>query len=228
MEIITKRLFEMRDLKYRDFTAKLIPNVEKERIIGIRSPAMKAYCKELREEDYRLDFIKELPHYYLEENSLHASIIASISKDINVVIKHIEEFLPYVDNWATCDIMPPKLFAKYPETVYPKILEWLGSRYTFTVRFGLVCLLSFFLEDNYKTEINGIVASIKTDEYYINIAIAWYYSYALIKQYETTIPFFETPVLGKWVHNKSIQKAIESYRISEKQKDYLRGLRLKR
>lgn len=218
----------MQDLKYRDFTAKLIPNIEKERIIGIRSPVMKSYCKELREEECRFDFIKELPHYYLEENGLHAGIITSISKDINVIIKHIEEFLPYVDNWATCDSMPPKVFAKYPEIVYPKILEWLDSRHTFTVRFGLVCLLSFFLEEQYKTEINAKVASIKTDEYYINIAIAWYYSYALIKQYETTIPYFETPVLGKWVHNKSIQKAIESYRISDQQKDYLRGLRLKR
>ena len=228
MENVTKKLFESQDLKYRDFISALIPTLDKENIIGIRSPTMKSFCKKFAKEDERWLFIKELPHRYLEENFLHAALIPYISDGIDKILDNIEEFLPYVDNWAVCDSLPPKLFGTHQDTIYPKVLNWLKSDQPYTVRFGLVTLLTFFLDDHFSANTNLIVASIESEEYYINMAIAWYFSYALIKQYENTLPLFQDNILkNRWAHNRSIQKALESYRISYDKKEYLRTLRRK-
>lgn len=227
MEKVKKRLFELQDLKYRDFNAKLIPNIDKEKVIGVRTPAIKAFAKELENDPDKMSFLKELPHQYQEENSLHSFLVNSISKDIYVVLQYIEEFLPYIDNWAVCDSMKPKIFAKYPDIIYPYLVKWTKSNDTYTIRFGVVSLLQFFLDDQFKPEINDLVASIKSDEYYVNMAIAWYFSFALIKQCDTTIKLIESRRLSKWIQNKSIQKAIESYRVSDEKKEYLRSLKIR-
>ena len=228
MENVTKLLFEMRDPKYREFMSALIPTVDKENIIGIRSPAMKKFSKKFAKEEDRWLFIEELPHKYLEENYLHAALIPYMSEGIDQILENIERFLPYVDNWAVCDTLPPKIFSNHHDTIYPKTLGWLKSDHTYTVRFGLVTLLAFFMDDHFSVETNSIVASIVSEEYYINMAIAWYFSYALIKQYEATLPLFENNVIKNiWTHNKSIQKTVESYRISYDRKEYLRSLRIK-
>lgn len=225
MEKITRRLFEMQDLTYRDFQSKLVPNVDKETVIGVRTPALRAYVKELSYDD-KLAFMQELPHKYMEENSLHGFMISSFKTDINTVFEYLEKFLPYVDNWATCDGISPKIFKKYPDEVLLKIGNWIKSDHTYTVRFAIVSLLQFYLDEQFDAKMLEIVAGIDSSEYYINMAIAWYFSFALIKQYESTIPFFETPTLSKIVHNKSIQKAVESFRIDDEKKNYLRSLRI--
>ncbi len=229
MENVTKRLFAIQDLKYRDFISSLIPTIDKDNVIGIRSPVMKTFAKKFAKEKDSYLFIKEVPHRYLEENYLHAALIPFISEGIDQIINNIDEFLPYVDNWAVCDSLPPKVFGEHHDTVYPRILNWFKSEHTYTVRFGLVTLLTFFLDDHFSADINDIVASIESEEYYINMAIAWYFSYALIKQYEETLPLFQNDIIkNSWVHNKSIQKAVESYRISGDRKEYLKSLRKKR
>lgn len=228
MDKVTKRLFEMQDLGYRDFHAKLVPTVNKEAIIGVRTPLLRAYAKELAKDPDKHLFLRELPHHYVEENSLHASLIASISTDIDVVLKHIDGFLPYIDNWATCDSFASKIFKKHPEKISNKLDEWLKSTHTYTIRFAVVTAMQYFLDEHFDKSMLYKLASIRTDEYYINMAIAWYYSVALVKQYESTILLLENRALDKWVHNKSIQKAVESYRIGAEQKEYLKSLRIKR
>jgi len=217
----------MQDTVYREFNCKIVRTVNIENMIGVRSPQMKMLVKEFAKDDDKYLFLSELPHQYYEENNLHAAIVSSISKDINVVMKYVEEFLPYIDNWATCDCFSPKIFKKYPDLVYEKIQQWIKSNHTYTVRFGIVSLLQFFLDDNFKPEINDLVLSVKSDEYYINIAIAWYFSYALIKQWDASIYIIENKIMSKWLHNKSIQKAVESFRITDDRKEYLKSLRIK-
>lgn len=227
MERVVNKLFEMKDVAYRDFTAKLTPSVAKENIIGVRTPAIKNYAKEFSKDDDSRLFMKELPHRYYEENNLHAALIGLVSRDIDEALGYIEEFLPFVDNWATCDsLSPKKLFKRDAEKVYPKILQWLQSSHTYTVRFALVSLIGYFLDDKFKPEMLDLVASLRSEEYYVNIAIAWYFSFALIKQYDATIVLIEAQTLSRWIQNKSIQKAIESYRIGEEEKRYLRSLKL--
>lgn len=227
METITKHLFELQDIKYRDFSAKLVPTVDINSIIGVRTPQLRAYAKELSTSSIRYQFLKELPHKYMEENSLHAMLLCTISKDINEVFGYINEFLPYIDNWATCDTFAPKIFKKFPAEVEIKIHQWLKSAHTYTVRFGVVSALQFFLDDHFNPQMLTTLANIHTNEYYINMAIAWYYSFALIKQYDFTIQLFEAQTLDRWIHNKSIQKAVESYRVSDERKQYLRTLKIK-
>lgn len=228
MEEITKRLFEMQDLKFRDFNAKLIPGTEKERIIGVRTPDLRRYAKELLRGELWREFIRELPHTYHEENALHGYILGTMKADYEEVMEQIEIFLPYVENWAVCDTICPKIFKKYPEQVYEKIKEWVRSDHVYTVRFGLVSLLQFYLDEQFDPSMLELAADIHREEYYINIAIAWYLSFALIKQYEATVPLLESGRLDAWIQNKTIQKAVESYRISPERKDYLRTLRVKR
>lgn len=227
MESLIKELFEMQDLGYRDFHAKIVPNLDKERIIGVRSPMMKAFAKKFAKDERKEQFLKELPHFYYEENGLHGALLCNISKDIDVVLKYVDEFLPYVDNWATCDSLSPKIYRKHPEKVYDKVKQWIASDRTYTVRYGIVTALNLYLDEHFDKEMLDILANIHTDEYYINIAIAWYYSFALIKQYDATIGLIEQKTLDKWIHNKSIQKAVESFRVSDERKDYLRSLRIK-
>ena len=227
MRIITKMLFDEQDLEYRDFNSKLIPNIDKDRIIGVRVPILRKIAKDIYNDEYIDKFLCELPHKYHEENVLHGIILTLKYKDIDVLLNKLDLFLSYIDNWAVTDIISPKLFRKYPDKVYDKINEWVNSKDEYKIRFGIVSLLQFYLDDNFKLEILELVSKIDSDYFYVKMAIAWFYSFALIKQYDSTIKFFEESILDKWIHNKSIQKAIESYRISEDRKEYLRSLKIK-
>lgn len=222
---VAERLFELQDTKYRDFNAKLIPTVDHNRIIGIRTPQLKKFAKDFAKENAARDFIKKLPHFYYEENNLHAFLIAQI-KDIDLVITELNRFLPFVDNWGTCDSMRPKVLGKYPEKLLISINQWIKDKHPYTVRFGIGMLMAHFLDENFSPEYLWIVAEIQSDEYYVNMMRAWYFATALAKQYKSVIPFFESPKLDKWTHNKSIQKAIESYRITPEQKEYLKSLKI--
>ena len=225
---IRKDLFKMQDLKYREFTAKLIPNVEKERIIGIRTPIFRKYVKDFfkKNTEKAMDFLENLPHHYFEENNMHSFIIENIN-DFELTMEYTEKFLPYIDNWATCDSFSPKIFKKHSDEVYSKILTWLNSDDTYVVRYGIGLLLSNYLDENFKIEHLEIVSGIKSDEYYVNMMIAWYFATALAKQYESAIKIIEENKLDIWTHNKSIQKSVESRRISNEIKEYLRTLRRK-
>ena len=223
---IVKILFKNQDLKYRDFHSSLVPNVEKERFIGVRTPVLRKLAKEMVKDGSYKDFIKELPHYYYEENTLHSCIL-SLLKDLDELINELDNFLPYIDNWATCDLLRPKAFEKDQKRILDKVKEWINTKDVYSIRFGIVTLLSFYLDEFFCKEINEIVLKIKSDDYYVNMAIAWYFSYALIKQYDMTIDIFKMYKLDKWVHNKSIQKAIESFRINDDKKSYLRSLKVK-
>ena len=227
MDKVVTKLFELQDLKYRDFHANLIPGYEKNRIIGVRMPELRKFAKEFSKDPDKQKFLGELPHYYYEENNLHAAIVGNSTNNIDEMLKEVEKFLPYVNNWATCDMFSVKLFKKYPDIVYDKTLEWMKSIHTYTVRYGIVTQLSLFMDEQFRPEMLDIMAKIDSQEYYINMAIAWYYSYALIKQYEKTIPLFEKKTLEPWIHNKSIQKAIESYRVTSDRKNYLKSLKVK-
>ena len=226
---ITDKLFELQDLGYRDFHSRLMPNVEKNLIIGVRMPALRKLAKELvKNSPGEVDeFMKSLPHKYYEENNLHGAFIGLLAKTTEEALDMIDEFLPFVDNWATCDGLPPKIFVKDLSQVRKRIMPWLDSRETYRVRFAIVTMLGYFLDEEFKQEDLEVLAKLKCEEYYINMAIAWYYSFALIKQYEETVKLFECGALDRWIHNKSIQKAIESYRVTPEHKDYLRKLRMK-
>ncbi len=207
--------------KYRDFSSKLMPTVDKSKVIGIRIPILRKYAKSL--EDYD-NFLTELPHKYFEENNLHAFLIER-ENDFDKCIEKLDAFLPYVDNWATCDSMKPKVWKKEPEKLLTHIKRWLKSKDVYTIRYAINLLMSFYLDDNFSESYLKIVANIKSDEYYINMMRAWYFATALAKQYDATLPYIENKKLDTWTHNKTIQKAIESYRISKEQKQYLRTLR---
>ena len=225
MDSIREHLWSLRDADYRAFQAKLIPTVDPQRIIGVRTPALRAYAKELRHDPHLSAFLNELPHDYYDEDQLHAILLNNISKDIDETLAYVEAFLPYIDNWATCDMLSIKLFAKHPEQVYANCLRWLKSEHCYTVRFAIDVLLQFHLDETFRPETLDILAGLKREEYYINMALAWYMSYALIKQYSSALPLFLEDRLDTWLHNKSIQKAVESRRLSPEIKDYLRSLR---
>ncbi|WAW14708.1 DNA alkylation repair protein [Peptostreptococcus equinus] len=226
MIAVKEELFKLQDLSYRDFAAKLIPNIDKEKIIGVRVPVLRKFANEFIKSSQSEEFINELPHQYFEEYFLHCQIVASI-KDFDKLIIEVEKILPYIDNWSTCDSFSPKLFKKYPVQVLDKIMEWIKSNHPYTVRFAIVTLMNNYLDDNFREDMLYELAKIKSDHYYINMAIAWYYSYAIIKQYDMAIKLIEDGKLDKFVHNKSIQKAIESRRVPDHIKNYLRTLRKK-
>ena len=227
MKIITDKLFELQDTKYREFSAKLIPNIDIDKIIGVRTPDIRKLAKEIKDEVYIDEFLLELPHKYQEENLLHGMILSIKYKDIDLLLNKLDMFLDYADNWAVTDIISPKLFKKYPDKVYPYILKWIHSNLEYKIRFGVVSLLQFYLDDSFNKKILKEVEKIKNESYYVKMAIAWFYSFALIKQYDDTISLFESKKLDKWIHNKSIQKATESYRISDEKKEYLRSLKMR-
>lgn len=226
MEKVIEKLKKNQDLKYRDFHSSLVPNVDKGRFIGVRTPVLRKLAKEMINDGSYKEFIKELPHYYYEENTLHSCIL-SLYKDIDELIKELDIFLPYIDNWATCDLLRPKAFEKDLNRILDKVKEWINTKDVYSIRFGIVTLLSFYLDEGFDKNINELVLNIRSSDYYVNMAIAWYFSYALIKQYDKTIDIFKLYKLDKWVHNKSIQKAIESFRISDEKKNYLRSLKIK-
>ena len=220
---IEKELFKLQDIKYRDFQGKLIPTVKLDTIIGVRTPELRNLAKKLIKEDYS-SFINELPHKYFDENQLHAFIISEL-KDYDECITYINKFLPYVDNWATCDQMSPKVFKKHHDELLEQIKLWIKSKEEYTIRFGIGMLMSHYLDDDFKPEYLDMVSNIKSDKYYINMMIAWYFATALTKQYKNAILYIENNKLDIWTHNKAISKAIESYRITDEQKEYLRTLK---
>ena len=218
---IRARLFALQDVKYRDFQAKLIPGITGETVIGVRTPELRKLAKEVGENG---DFLAELPHRYYDENQLHAFIVSGI-RDRRECLRRAEEFLPYVDNWATCDQMSLKCFKKDPAELLPEIRRWLDSGRTYTVRFGIGCLLEFFLDEHFRPEYPEMVCAVRSEEYYVRMMAAWYFATALAKQYEAVIPYIENRRLEPWTHRKTIQKAIESFRITPEQKEYLRTLK---
>ena len=224
---IRNELFKMQDIEYRDFNSKLIPTVKKEDMIGIRTPELRKYAKKLIKSEEMEEFLHSLPHKYFDENQLHAFIISDI-KDFKICMDELINFLPYLDNWATCDQLSPKIFKKYRNDLLPHIYEWLKSDKTYTVRFGIGMLMEHFLDEDFKPEYPELVAAVSSEEYYINMMTAWYFATALAKQYESILPFIEGNKLDTWTHNKSIQKAIESNRISAEKKSYLKGLKIKK
>lgn len=220
---IQKELFKLQDLKYKEFEAMLIPNVNTDLIIGIKAPALRAFSKTIKDKDL---FLKSLPHKYLEENTLHAYIISN-ENDFEKCIKELDEFLPFIDNWATCDSLRPKVFKKNKEKILVYIKKWLKSSYVYEVRFAIEMLMVHFLDVDFDEEYSKLVSKIKSDEYYINMMVSWYFATALSKQWESTVPYLESKKLSKWVHNKTIQKAVESFRITKSQKEYLKTLKIK-
>ena len=224
---IRKELFGMQDTKYRDFQAKLIPTVDPGTVIGVRTPELRKYAKALlKREDIRT-FLDELPHKYFDENQLHAFILSGM-KDYGECVKEVEKFLPFVDNWATSDQMSPKVFKKHRPELLEKIREWIGSEETYTIRFGVGMMMEHFLDEDYDKAYPAMIAKVRSEEYYVNMMIAWYFATALAKQYDTILPFIEKKKLDPWTHNKAIQKAVESYRITPEQKEYLKSLKIKK
>lgn len=226
MTELQKKLFAMQDLSYRDFHAKLMPTIDQARIIGIRTPQLRKFAKEFAKTEECEIFLRDLPHTYYEENNLHGFLL-EMEKDYDRLVDRLDIFLPYVDNWATCDMIRPKILKKHLKEFLPKVQEWLDSDKVYTIRYGIGILLSFYLDEEFHPEYLEWVAQIRSDEYYVNMMIAWYFATALAKQYETTLPYIVEKRLDVWTHNKAIQKAIESYRVTEEQKAYLRTLKIK-
>lgn len=224
MEEIQKQLFELQDMAYRDFHSRLMPDIDKETVIGIRVPMLRKYAKSIAGTELAEKFIKELPHCYYEENNLHMMLITGI-KDYDRCLTEIERFLPYIDNWATCDFPAPKCFENHKEDLLPVIKRWIASSETYTIRYGIGMLMRLYLDAAFDPEYVRIVAEVKSDEYYVNMMIAWYMATALAKQWDAVIPYIEEHRMSDWVHRKTIQKAVESYRITDEQKRYLKGYR---
>ena len=220
------KLFELQDLNYRDFHAKLMPTVYKERVIGVRTPALRKFAKEFGKTKEAEEFLKQLPHEYYEEDNLHGVLIAGM-KDFDRCIEELERFLPYVDNWATCDLLSPKIFKKHLQELLVKIRVWTVSEHTYMIRFGVGMLMSLYLDEAFELEYPEMVSGIRSNEYYVNMMIAWYFATALAKQYEAVLPFIENGRLDKWTHNKAIQKAVESCRVTDEKKAYLKTLKIK-
>lgn len=223
-KMIQNRLFEMQDLEYQVFQSGLIPTVERGRIIGIRVPQLRSFAKELGETKETAEFMKRLPHDYYDEDNLHACLIAQI-REFDTVIEKLNDFLPYIDNWATCDMLRPGIFKKHLPELLVHIKKWVRSDHLYTVRFGLEMLMLFYLEDQFEPEYLDLAADVNREEYYVRMMVAWFFATALAKQYEFALPYLEGNRLSVWVHNKTIQKATESYRITEEQKNYLKKLK---
>ncbi|MCQ2752006.1 MAG: DNA alkylation repair protein [Coriobacteriales bacterium] len=226
MTKIQQMLKELSDDNYAKFQAKLTPTIDPKLFIGVRVPKVRKLAKEIKDTKLAQNFITKLPHKYYDENMLHGLLLSEI-KDYDECIKAVDLFLPYVDNWAVCDIMSPKIFKKNRQALIKKIPEWISSNATYTCRFGIEMLMSHYLDEDFKSSYLRLPAKVKSNEYYVNMMIAWFFATALAKQWEATIPYIEKKKLPVWVHNKTIQKAIESYRITDEQKNYLRTFKIK-
>ncbi len=226
-QTVLDRLLDMRDEPYRAFTASLVPNIPPECVLGVRLPALRQLAKEMKHAGEQEAFLRELPHRYHEENLLHAFLV-SLEKDYAAALRETEAFLPYVDNWAVCDSFNPKVFAKHTDELLPVVEAWLQSGREYTVRFGLETLMRFYLDDGFRDEILALAASVNDDAYYVHMMVAWLFATALAKQYDAALPYLEQHRLSPRTHNKTIQKAIESYRVTEEHKVYLKTLRLKK
>lgn len=221
---IVAELFRLQDKKYAEMQVKLLPTVKPDRIIGVRTPELRAFAKKLRFDEDIDAFLTDLPHRYFDEEQLHAFVI-SLEKDFDKCAMEVETFLPYVDNWATCDQLSPKAFKKEPEKLLPYIRTWIKTDQPYTVRFAIGMLMQHFLDERFSPAYADLVASVRSEEYYVNMMIAWYFATALAKQYDTILPYLKEKKLDEWTHNKTIQKSIESYRITQEQKVYLRSLK---
>lgn len=224
-EEIRTVLFQLQDQAYRDFQVKLIPTIERDTMIGVRTPELRKLAKKLEKRDDVGIFLEELPHPYFDENQLHSFIISEI-KDFGRCIDEVCRFLPFVDNWATCDQLSPGVFKKHKGELLVYIRKWIDSDQVYTVRFAVGTLMQHFLDEDFEVEYPELVVNIRTGEYYINMMVAWYFATALAKQYEAVLPFIEQKRLDSWTHNKAIQKSIESRRITPEQKAYLRSLKV--
>ena len=221
---IREKLSSLQDLKYRDMQVRIIPSVKPESIIGVRTPELRKMAKELAQSREIGIFLENLPHKFFEENQLHAFIVSGM-KDYRECLGALNRFLPYVDNWATCDQMSPRVFKKHRPELMESIRGWIGSAETYTIRFGIGMLMEHYLDEDYDPACPEMVAAVRSEEYYVNMMIAWYFATALAKQYEAVLPFITEHRLDTWTHNKAIQKAIESFGIKPEQKEYLKSLK---
>lgn len=219
-------LFELEDLGYKEFHSHLMPTVDPDTVIGVRTPELRRLAGKLAKDPEINLFLDTLPHTYYEENNLHGFILERI-KDYEACVEAVDIFLPYIDNWATCDMFTPKVFKKHLPELLEKIREWMSSEKTYTVRFGIKMLMNYYLDEAFSPVYLEMVAGVKSDEYYINMMIAWFFATALAKQYEDTVPYLEEKRLERWIHNKTIQKAVESRRIEEQKKIFLKTLKEK-
>ncbi len=224
-EVIVSKLFELQDVKYREFQCKLMPTVDKNRVIGVRTPLVRKLATEIWRCDGYDDFMSSLPHKYYEEDNIHAFMIEKII-DYDKCIYELNRFLPYVDNWATCDSMSPKILKMHTDELYEQIKDWVESSNTYTIRFAIKTLMDLYSQDTFKEEYLSMVASVHSDDYYVKMVIAWYFATLLAFQYEVTVTYIENKILEPWIHNKAIQKAIESHRITKERKLYLRSLKM--
>lgn len=221
---LQKQLFELQDLKYRDFHSKLMPETDKKTVIGIRTPVLRKFAKEFAGTSEAEAFLRQLPHRYYEENNLHMMLITGI-KDYEKCMEEIQRFLPCFDNWATCDYPAPKCFARHKDQVLEEAKRWISSGETYVIRYGIGMLMRLFLDEDFSSEYLEMAAAVQSQEYYVNMMIAWYFATALAKQWDATVPYIEQHKLSDWVHRKTVQKAVESYRITPEQKEYLKGFR---
>ncbi len=223
---VTEELFAMQDKGYKAFHEKLIPTVSPDRVIGVRTPELRKFARAFAKDERAAEFLKDLPHRYYEENNLHAFVIETI-KDYDTALIETKRFLPYIDNWATCDMFLPKVFRKNIEPLLGEIGEWIKSEHVYTVRYAIGLLMTLYLDDGFRPEYAELVASVRSDEYYINMMIAWYFATALAKQYDCAVKYLTQRSLDVWTHNRAIQKAVESRRISTATKAYLKTLKIK-
>lgn len=221
---IVKTLYTFADEEYRNFNSSLIPNVEKKKFIGVRTPVLRKMAKDIVKSGCAVDFINNLPHQYFEENQLHAFVLSDLP-DFDIVIKEIERFLPYMDNWATCDQMSPMVFKKNNDLLLKYINKWIKSKHVYTVRFGVLCLMRYFLDDDFDIKYIDMVSNIKSKEYYVNMMRAWYFATGMAKHFEEFLPYLESGKIDDWTRKRAIQKALESFRVSPAHKEILRKIR---
>lgn len=224
MTDLQQELFALQDKTYREFHSKLMPDTDKEAVIGIRTPVLRKFAKAFAKKAEAREFLQQLPHLYYEENNLHMMLITA-EKDYEKCLAEVERFVPYIDNWATCDMPAPKCFARHKQELLPKVKEWIRSEETYTIRYGIDLLMALYLDEDFQPEYPELAASVTSEEYYVKMVIAWYFATALAKQWDAAIPYIEQRRLSDWVHRKTIQKAVESFRITKEQKDYLRTLK---
>lgn len=223
--LVSDKLISLADEEYKNFHSKLIPGISEEKILGVRIPAIRKLAKELKAQEISVKFIDSLPHYYYEENNLHAFLIEQIT-DIDSALEETEKFLPYIDNWATCDSFFPKIFKKHTDILEKKALKWIKSEHCYIVRYGIGIFMRMFLDEHFDMKYPRLISEIKSDEYYVNMMIAWYFTTALSKRYDECLRFIKEKKLDKWIHNKIISKCNDSFRITAEQKSYLKSLRL--
>ena len=221
---VYERLKKYQNKDYQEFQSKLVPNIDKNTILGVRTPDMRGIAKEIFGTEEAKEFIKELPHKYYEENLVHFFLIAKI-KNFDECVEEVEKFLPFIDCWPVCDQATPNVFKKNHDKLLPLVKKWINSNHVYTARFGIRMLMNEYLNDDFKEEYLELVASKKGDDYYLKMMVAWYFATALAKQYDATIKYIESKKLDAWIHNKTIQKATDSFRVSDEHKDYLKTLR---